>query len=100
MLGVSFVTGTFVLRDSFDRALSGLVAGASAGLDVSVRGTEIAGDGSRARMPLELVDTLAAVPGAARVSPDLSGVAILAGKQRHGRAQQWRPRPGLRVLRR
>ena len=41
MLGVSFVTGTFVLRDSIDNALHGLVAGASAGLDVSVRGHEV-----------------------------------------------------------
>ena len=94
MLGVSFVTGTFVLRDSFDRALSGLVAGASAGLDVSVRGTEIAGgDGTRTRMPLELVDTLSAVPGAARVSPDLSGVAIIAGSD--GTAVRNSGAPGL-----
>ena len=80
MLGVSFVTGTFVLRDSFDRALGGLVSGASAGLDVTVRGTEIAGDdGARARVPLDLVDALSTVPGVARVSPDLQGVAIIAG---------------------
>ena len=80
MLGVSFVTGTFVLRDSFDRALGGLVSGASAGLDVTVRGTEIAGDdGARARVPLDLVDALSTVPGVARVAPDLQGVAIIAG---------------------
>jgi putative ABC transport system permease protein len=80
MLGVSFVTGTFVLRDSFDRALGGLVSGASAGLDVSVRGTEIpAGDGTRTRVPLDLADRLAAVPGVGRVSPDLQGVAVIAG---------------------
>ena len=41
MLGVSFVTGTFVLRDSIDNALNGLVSGATAGLDVSVRGHEV-----------------------------------------------------------
>jgi hypothetical protein len=45
MLGVSFVTGTFVLRDSIDDALSGLVAGSTAGLDVSVRGHEVEADG-------------------------------------------------------
>lgn len=80
MLGVSFVTGTFVLRDSFDRALGGLVAGASAGLDVTVRGAEIPGrDGARAQVPLTLEDTLAAVTGVRRVSPDLQGTAIIAG---------------------
>ena len=42
MLGVSFVTGTFVLRDSIDERLElGLSSGATAGLDVSVRGTEV-----------------------------------------------------------
>lgn len=94
MLGVSFVTGTFVLRDSFDRALSGLVAGSSAGLDVAVRGTEITGgDGTRTRMPLELADTLATVPGVSRVVPDLSGVAIIAGAD--GTAVRNSGAPGL-----
>ena len=94
MLGVSFVTGTFVLRDSFDQALGGLVAGSSAGLDVSVRGTEIdGGDGARARVPLDLVDTLSAVPGVARVSPDLQGVAIIAGSD--GSAVRTSGAPGL-----
>lgn len=94
MLGVSFVTGTFVLRDSFDQALGGLVAGASAGLDVSVRGTEVAGgDGTRARVPLDLVDDLSAVQGVARVSPDLQGAAIIAGKD--GIAVRTSGAPGL-----
>ncbi|MCW2819664.1 MAG: hypothetical protein JWR42_2451, partial [Marmoricola sp.] len=88
MLGVSFVTGTFVLRDSIDRTLGGLVAQSSKGLDVSVRGAETAAvspvsvDGSAVRpgVPLSLVPTVAAVPGADRVVPDLQGTAILAGK--------------------
>ena len=46
MLGVSFVAGTFVLRDGIDNALGGLASGASAGVDVSVRGTEIRADGA------------------------------------------------------
>ena len=56
MLGVSFVTGTFVLRDSIDNALSGLVAGATAGLDVSVRGDEVMadGEGTGVRPPVPL----------------------------------------------
>ncbi|MCW2834534.1 MAG: hypothetical protein JWN68_2487 [Nocardioides sp.] len=94
MLGVSFVTGTFVLRDSFDRALTGLVAGSTAGLDVSVRGTRIGGgDGTRAPVSLELVDTLSAVPGVARVTPDLQGVAIIAGSD--GNAVRTNGAPGL-----
>src|SRR6478735_5953460 len=62
MLGVSFVTGTFVLRDSIDNTLSGLVAGATRGADVDVRGEEVVaggeGTGSRPPVPLTLVRTL------------------------------------------
>jgi putative ABC transport system permease protein len=87
MLGVSFVTGTFVLRDSIDNTLGGLVAQAAKGLDVSVRGAQTtavspvsAGSSTvRRGVPLSLVDTVAAVPGVARVMPNLQGTAILAG---------------------
>jgi putative ABC transport system permease protein len=88
MLGVSFVTGTFVLRDSIDNTLGGLVAQSSKGLDVSVRGagtedvSPVSVDGSTVRpgVPLDLVDTVAAVPGVARVVADLQGIALLAGR--------------------
>jgi putative ABC transport system permease protein len=88
MLGVSFVTGTFVLRDSIDSTLGGLVAQSSKGLDVSVRGAEStasspvsAGEASqRAGVPLALAGTVAAVPGVARVVPALQGTAILSGR--------------------
>jgi putative ABC transport system permease protein len=96
MLGVSFVAGTFVLRGSIDHALDGLVAGASAGLDVSVRGVPVDPDGDpdlRAPVPLALVPVVAAVPGAARVSPDLQGTAIIAGKD--GGAVRNSGAPGL-----
>ena len=97
MLGVSFVTGTFVLRDSIDNALHGLVSGASAGLDVSVRGHEVTADGEgtgvRPPVPLTLVETLEAVPGTGRVSPDLQGTAIIAGKD--GKVVRNSGAPGL-----
>ena len=97
MLGVSFVTGTFVLRDSIDTALSGLVSGANAGLDVSVRGTEVEADGEgtgvRPSVPLALVEQLEAVPGTGRVSPDLQGTAIIAGKD--GKVVRNSGAPGL-----
>jgi putative ABC transport system permease protein len=88
MLGVSFVTGTFVLRDSIDSTLGGLVSQSAKGLDVSVRGAEsqavspvsVDGTSTPLGVSLALVDTIAAVPGAARVVPNLQGTAILAGK--------------------
>jgi putative ABC transport system permease protein len=86
MLGVSFVTGTFVLRDSIDTTLGGLVAQSAKGLDVSVRGAKTealspVSDASTVRpgVPLSLVNTVAAVPEASRVVPNLQGTAILAG---------------------
>ncbi|MET0767532.1 MAG: ABC transporter permease, partial [Aeromicrobium sp.] len=97
MLGVSFVTGTFVLRDSIDDALSGLVSGSTAGLDVSVRGPEVTADGEgtgvRPSVPLSLVEELEAVPGTGRVSPDLLGSAIIAGKD--GKVVRNSGAPGL-----
>ncbi len=89
MLGVSFVTGTFVLRDSIDNTLGSLVGQSSKGLDVSVRGagteaiSPVSVNGSpivRPGVPLTLVKTIAAVPGVARVVPNLQGNAILAGR--------------------
>ncbi len=87
MLGVSFVTGTFVLRDSIGNTLGGLVAQGSKGVDVVVRGarTEAVSPLSvnesdvRPGVPLTLVEKVAAVPGVARVVPNLQGTAILAG---------------------
>jgi putative ABC transport system permease protein len=87
MLGVSFVTGTFVLRDSINNTLSGLVSNGAKGLDVSVRGADtietnpiVGGSGDRPGLPLTLAGTLARVPGVARVVPNLQGTALLAGK--------------------
>jgi putative ABC transport system permease protein len=83
MLGVSFVTGTFVLSDSIDTSLQGLLANTQKGLDVGVRGIDAKTNstgGSRAALPLTLQRTLAGVDGVARVSPDLSGTALIAGK--------------------
>ena len=84
MLGVSFVTGTFVLRDSIDNTLSGLVASAARGADVSVRGSEVMagkeGTGVRPPVPLTVVQKVQGVPGVARVVPDLQGPALIAGR--------------------
>lgn len=84
MLGVSFVTGTFVLRDSIDATLNNLFSQALKGVDVQVRGTQSSGDGglddARAPLPLALEKTLTAVPGVQRVAPDVQGTALIAGK--------------------
>ncbi|MEO8749226.1 MAG: ABC transporter permease, partial [Allobranchiibius sp.] len=88
MLGVSVVAGTFVLSDSINNTLGGLVSQASKGLDVQVRSvgnaavSPVSAGGSTVKpgIPLTLVPVVAAVPGVARVAPDLQGTALLAGK--------------------
>jgi len=84
MLGVSFVSGTFVLRDSIDNALSSLFSQSLKGVDVQVRGVKSQATGregsDRASLPLALETQLRAVPGVARVAADLQGTAVIAGK--------------------
>ncbi|MFN8076470.1 MAG: ABC transporter permease [Kineosporiaceae bacterium] len=82
-LGVAFVAGTFVLRDSIDATLDDLLGGATKGVDVQVRGKESVEDGgfsTRASMPVALADTLAKVDGVQRAVPDLQGSIMLVGK--------------------
>jgi putative ABC transport system permease protein len=100
MLGVSFVTGTFVLRDSIGNTLNGLVSQAAKGLDVSVRAagtTEtdpVSGPAAARRgVPLALAETLGRVPGVAQAVPNLQGTALLAG--RDGLAVRNGGAPGL-----
>jgi putative ABC transport system permease protein len=85
MLGVSFVTGTYVLTDSIDATLKGLFKQSLAGVDVSVAGAPLPDSGQngpsgQAGLPLALGDTIAALPGVARVAPDVQGIALIAGK--------------------
>ena len=85
MLGVSFVAGTFVLSDSIDATLKGLLSNSLKGVDVSVRGAgsgtgTITSGGTPAALPLALQQQLAAVPGVARVVPDYQGSALIGGR--------------------
>src|SRR5450755_3208347 len=83
-LGVAFVAGSFVLRDSINQTLDGLLNSATKGLDVSVRGvatrTATGNDGPRAALPLTLASTLSSVDGVARSVPDLQGTALIVGR--------------------
>jgi putative ABC transport system permease protein len=86
MLGVSFVAGTFVLSDSIDVTLKGLLSNSLKGVDVTVRaagsgtGSAITSDLASTGLPLSLEQALTAVPGAARVVPDYQGNALIAGR--------------------
>jgi putative ABC transport system permease protein len=85
MLGVSLVSGTYVLTDSLDSTFDKIVDQASTGADVQVRGAasdteSFDGTALRAPLPLTLVDQLKGVDGVTRAVPDLMGTAILVGK--------------------
>ena len=83
MLGVSFVTGTFVLRDSIGSTLDGLLSQASKGVDVSVRAADTRPSPLVTpvpAVPIDVVAGLKAIPGVARAVPNLQGTALLAGR--------------------
>ena len=86
-LGVAFVAGTLVLTDSLDRTFTSIVDQGAKGLDVQVRGQQ-AGHTSQAEgnqpvreeLPLSLASELRALPGVARVTPDIQGNGLVVGK--------------------
>jgi putative ABC transport system permease protein len=85
-LGVSLVSGTYVLTDSIDNTFDELITAGSNGIDVQVRGN--AGDASsieggtiRTPLPITMRDTLLGVDGVKRAVPDYQGFALLVGKE-------------------
>ena len=84
VLGVAFVSGTFILTDAMKNTFNALAD--SGNSDVYVRGVEDktavadqTGE-TRTQLPLSLGDQIKAVPGVAKVDPTLQGSAILIGK--------------------
>ena len=70
MVGVAFVSGAFILTDSFEKSFDGLFKELNAGVDFRVRGAVEFGDAASGDpVPAALADTLAAIPGVAAVGP-------------------------------
>jgi len=85
-LGVSLVSGTFVLTDSIDNTFDDLITAGSNGIDVQVRGDEgdassIEGGTIRTPLPAETRETILGVDGVKRAVPDYMGFALLVGKE-------------------
>jgi putative ABC transport system permease protein len=84
VLGVAFVSGTFILTDAMRNTFNALAD--SGNSDVYVRGvadkTAVADQTGeqRTQVPLSLESTIKAVPGVASVHPTLQGSAIIIGK--------------------
>jgi len=96
VVGVSFVTGSFVLTDSLAASINSLLADATGHTDFVVRGIEGTGTGGRGGggggelgvglggprggLPAGLLAELEAVPGVGAVDPSVIGAAQLLGK--------------------
>jgi putative ABC transport system permease protein len=76
VLGVSFMAGTFVLNDSFNKLFDDLFATGSEKIDTQVRGellfsSSFGGGDQRALIPADIVDTIAAVEGVRAAEPQV-----------------------------
>jgi putative ABC transport system permease protein len=84
VLGVAFLSGTFVFTDSLQRTFDDLFSSVYAHTDVVVRSTYQVttqqGMTQRGRLDDKLLATVAAVPGVSSVSGSVSGYARIIGK--------------------
>ncbi|MGB8650250.1 MAG: FtsX-like permease family protein [Mycobacteriales bacterium] len=81
LLGVSFVSGTFVLTDTLGRVFDDLFSNATKGTAVAVRGVSaLGGDQDREPVPQALLDRVRTVDGVAEAVGQVSGYAQLVGK--------------------
>src|SRR5690242_18702702 len=85
VLGVAFVSGTFILTDAMRSTFNALAD--SGNSDVYVRGVESKTAATtdqtgerRTTLPLTMQSQIEAVPGVGRVEPTLQGSAIVIGK--------------------
>lgn len=83
LLGVAFMAGTLVLTDTIGKTFDGLFANANVGTDVYVRGESAfstdMGD-QRARLDVDLVDTVASVDGVAVAEGTIEAYAQVVDK--------------------
>ena len=78
VIGVSFVSGAFILTDSFRRAFDELFAELDRGIDLRVRGaTAFGSGGGGSPVPAALADRIAAIEGVVAVEPSLDEPAVV-----------------------
>jgi putative ABC transport system permease protein len=83
VLGVSFVSGAFVLTDSLGKVFDDLFSTISKNVAVDVRGTKVTSDGQggdvRTLLPQDLTTTISNVDGVREVQGQVQGQAQLVG---------------------
>jgi putative ABC transport system permease protein len=84
-VGVAFVSGTFVLSDTMNKAFEELYAGLTSGTDVSVRAelaySDVSTQGTARPLDEDLVRRVAGVPGVAVAEGSVGGYALVLDKR-------------------
>ena len=75
LLGVSFVSATYVLTDTVRRSFDAVFAQSLTGVDLTVQGLRPLGTGDPPRIPESALDQVRAVPGVARAEGYVTGYA-------------------------
>jgi putative ABC transport system permease protein len=92
VLGVAFVSATYVLTDTLSAVIDRLFIDASANVDVTVRSSSAFGEDAglsadRARMPASVLDIVRGVPGVERAGGTVLGFStIVVADERRSRA--------------
>lgn len=91
VIGVSFVSGAFIVTDSFRRAFDQLFAQLDRGIDLRVRGaTAFGAGGGGSPVPADLAERIRALPGVVAVEPSLDEPASVLDAE----GEPLRPRGG------
>ena len=107
VLGVTFISGTFVLTDTLHNTFTTLFSNIYSKMDFQVRGVAQLGSGGNAvrnELPESLLATVRGVPGVAAADGQVTGYAQFIGHQRQGHPDRRRAhprgqlRPGSAVL--
>ena len=80
LLGVMFVTTTYVLTDTLDESFKRVFEQSLSDVDVVVRGAPVRGDDDRTRMPQSVVDQVRGIDGVASARGFVQGYAQLIGR--------------------
>ncbi|HEX9236354.1 MAG TPA: ABC transporter permease, partial [Actinomycetota bacterium] len=107
VLGVSFISGTYILTDTMNKAFDNLFQQVNKGVAVAVSGvpkfksTGPGGDqaGSAERVPASLLDVIKKVPGVRTAEGSLAGYAQLVGKDGKAITTGGAPTFGVSVIR-
>lgn len=79
VLGVAFISGSFVFTDRMSSAFDDLFSGTADGVDLVVQEAGVLGLGASGRVPDTTLDEVLNVPGVDRAVPAVQGIAQLIG---------------------